>query len=287
MLSKRTYINFLKGISFLIILLFIPRACIEFRISDEDALKEFDDLSVKPLFDDLLIGGRNIHYAFTNQKKEALVVFIHGSPGSWNAFIDYFKSDSLLSVADVLAIDRPGYGKSDFGNAEPSLKIQSQLINKVIEQFDHKKIILIGHSLGGPVIARLAMDYPSHFDGLIFVAPSINPDLEKKEWFREIFKSRIGKIFVPTEIGVSNEEIISLKNELLKMVPKWKDIQTQSIVIQGTEDWLVPADNALFAEEMLDDSLLTIKMMDGENHFIPWSNEGVITEAIYQIAVPQ
>lgn len=285
--SKRTYFNLLKGLSVLIILLLIPKACIEFRISDQEALEEFEDLSIKPSFGDLEVDGKNIHYAFINQGKDALTIFIHGSPGSWNAFIDYFKVDSLLVHTDILAIDRAGFGHSDFGNAEPSIEIQARQLNAVIQLFDQKTKILLGHSLGGPVIARLAMDYPSSFNGLIFVAPSIDPEMEKDEWYMSILKSKVGKIFTPTEFIVSNDEIIPLKKELEIMIPLWTSIKIPSIVIQGTEDFLVPKENADFAKKMLPDSLVTISLLEGENHFIPWTNAGVITEAIYRMVAPQ
>lgn len=285
--SKRTYFNLLKGFSILIILLFIPKACIEFRMSDEEAIEEFSDLVIKPSFGDLSVERRNMHYAYIDQGKDALIIFIHGSPGSWNAFIDFFKADSLLKDMDMLSIDRAGFGRSDFGKAEPSLQIQAKQIHDVIQQFDHSTKVLIGHSLGGPIIARLAMDYPSSYDGLVFVAPSIDPNLEKEEWYRTIIKSGVGKLFTPTEFIVSNEEIMPLKKELELMTGMWEKIQIPTVIIQGTEDSLVPKENVDFALKMLPDSLLTIKMLEGENHFIPWRNAGVITEAIYQMVAPQ
>jgi pimeloyl-ACP methyl ester carboxylesterase len=41
-----------------------------------------------------------------------------------------------------------------------------------------KQVILVGHSLGGPLIARMTMDYPELIDGLVFVAGSVAPKLE-------------------------------------------------------------------------------------------------------------
>lgn len=285
--SKRTYINLLKGSSIIIILLLIPRACIEMRISDEEALVELSEMKIKPTFSNVEVMGRNMHYISTNQGKETLIVFVHGSPGSWSAFIDFFKEDSLLTDVDMLSIDRPGFGESGFGHSEASLEIQAKLLHAVIQKFNHKRKVLIGHSLGGPVIARLAMDYPTSFDGLIFVAASIDPEMEKDEWFRSLIKSPIGNFFTPKEFVASNDEIMSLKEELKLMLPLWEKISIPSVVIQGTEDWLVPKENADFAKKMIADSLLSMRLLEGANHFIPWSNKGVITEAIYQLIAPQ
>ena len=62
------------------------------------------------------------------------------------------------------------------------------LVHQVVQQFEHERIMLIGHSLGGPVIARMAMDYPDAYQGLIFVAASIDPEMEKEEWYRSWIK---------------------------------------------------------------------------------------------------
>lgn len=285
--SKRTYFNILKGFSIIIILLLIPKACIEFRMSDQEALEQFDAAPIKPSFGNLEVEEQNMHYAYIDQGNNALIIFIHGSPGSWNAFIDYFKADSLLEIVDILSIDRAGFGNSNYGHAETSLQTQVKQLYTVIQQFDHKKKILIGHSLGGPIIARLAMDYPTSFDGLIFIAPSLDPELEENEWYRNIIDSRLGRMFTPTEFIVSNDEIMTLKKELELMIPLWNHIKIPCVVIQGTEDSLVPKENVDFAIKMLPDSLLTVKILKGENHFIPWSNAGVITEAIYQMVAPQ
>jgi len=254
-------------------------SCIEFRISDEEAKEELGESS-NILFGDLEVDGRNMHYAFTDNQKAVMAVFIHGSPGSWNAFIEYFKADSLLQEIDILAIDRPGFGNSGYGKAEPSLEKQSYQIKQVLDQFDHESKILIGHSLGGPVIARMAMDYPKLFDGLVLVAPSIDPQLEKKEWYRNAIKTKLGSAMTPEEFEVSNDEIVPLKGELQKMIPLWRNIKIPTIVIQGTADRLVPKENADFAKKMLPDSLVEIKMLKEVNHFIPWSHPHEIIIAI-------
>jgi len=265
------------------ILSLLTSSCIEFRISDEDAKEKLADTGVSIQFDDLLVGERNMHFAFNGKEKENLIVFVHGSPGSWNAFIDFFKADSILGHANILAVDRPGYGKSGYGLAEPALKKQAMLIKEVIGRFDHSKIILIGHSLGGPVIARMAMDYPSLFNGLIMVAPSIDPEMEKDEWYRRVINTKLGAAVTPEEFKVSNDEILPLKEELIQMLPLWHKIRIPTIVIQGTKDRLVPRENADFAEKMLPDAVIEIRLLEGVDHFIPWSHPYEIISAIQQM----
>lgn len=259
-------------------------SCIEFRISDEEAIKKLGEKGTSIQFADLTVGERNMHYAYTDNQKEILVVFVHGSPGSWNAFIDFFKADSILNEMDMLSVDRPGFGASGFGIVEPNLEMQAHQIKRVTDQFNHRFKILVGHSLGGPVIARMAMDYPDSFDALIMVAPSIDPELEKTVWYQRAINSKVGSALTPEEFEVSNDEILPLKEELGKMMPLWKEIRVPTIVIQGTSDRLVPKENADFAMRMISDTLLEVWMLEDVNHFIPWSHPDEIIKAIQHIS---
>ena len=265
-----------------ILILFSLITSCEFRMDDEDAKDELEDYAGLQI-GNLQVNDRNMHYAYIDQNRNTMLIFIHGSPGSWNAFIDFFKADSILADFDLLAVDRPGFGFSDFGESENSLETQAFQINQVLNQFPKKKKILIGHSLGGPVIARMAMDYPDSYEGLVFVAPSLDPEMEEEEWYRKIIDTKIGAFFTPKEFEVSNSEILALKDELERMLPLWKKINIPSIVIQGTDDILVPAENASFASKMLKDSLTTITILEGENHIVPWSNPEEIIKAVYQM----
>lgn len=266
----------------LAILLTMGLLSCQFSISEEKVKKEFKSREITPALSQLKVGSRTMNYAYLNQGKETLAVFIHGSPGSWNAFIDFFKNDSLVSKVDMLSVDRPGFGMSDPGIPEPSMQKQAMLIHEVIQQFDHKRILLIGHSLGGSVIARLAMDYPEAYQGLIFVAPSIDPDMEKNEWYRSWIKTKVGGWVTPEGFWVSNEEIMPLKEELQQMIPLWKYIQAPSIVIQGTKDMLVPWENGEFAQKMLQDhAKVEVRYLEKVNHFIPWSHPETIVQAIF------
>lgn len=267
----------MKKTAFLILLL----AACEFRIGDSEARESLEAVDIQ--FGNLTVDDRKMHYAYVDQGLDTMIVFIHGSPGSWSAFIDFFNADSLRNRFDIISVDRPGFGQSGFGVAEPSLEIQAFQINEVLKQFPGKQKILIGHSLGGPVIARMAMDFPEAYLGMILVAPSIDPEMEEDEWYRGVIDTQVGAFFTPKEFEVSNDEILPLKGELEKMVPMWDQIKIPTIVIQGTEDSLVPKENAAFAKQMLPDSLLEVFLLEDVNHFIPWSHPEEIIKAIHII----
>jgi pimeloyl-ACP methyl ester carboxylesterase len=259
--------------------------CIEFKISHEDALAHFESDEPVILFDSISVNGRNMHYAFTDGGRDSLVVFVHGSPGSWSAFIDFFGADSLLKMMDMIAVDRAGFGDSDFGIPDPSLENQSFQIHSIVSTFTQSTKILVGHSLGGPLIARMGMDYPQDYDKLILVAASVDPQLEIDGEMRSWLQNRFMKFLIPTDFWVSNEEIIPLKLELEKMEELWEGITCEVVVIQGTADSLVPKENANYVIRMVPDSLLKVVWLKDVDHFIPWTHPQEISKELLNSAL--
>jgi pimeloyl-ACP methyl ester carboxylesterase len=264
----------------------ILSSCMSFKISQKEIDKQFAGYAQKPQQHQIEVHGTKMNYAEIGSDSLPVAFFVHGSPGSWSAFIDFMKDTVLLKKVKMVSVDRVGFGDSDFGNAEKSLIVQADLLKPIVAKQKKlgKKVILIGHSLGGPLIARMAIDYPELVDNLIIVAGSIAPDLEPNEkWFRIPLELVPIRILIPASFRASNHEILYLKPELEKMLPLWKNIRQPVIVIQGGKDMLVSPKNADFAQKMLVNaqSLKFIKV-DTMNHFVPWSHPELIKKAILE-----
>jgi len=227
------------------------------------------------------VGFRDIHYVKAGDESKPLILFIHGSPGSLSAFIDFLADSALLKASLMISTDRPGFGHSNFGNGEGSLQNQAEALKPILEKYkNNRPIILVGHSLGGPLIARMAIDYPELVDGLIMVAGSIDPELEPNEvWFRAPLATPFLSWILPRSFRASNEELYKLKPELEKMLPLWAQIKCPVIVIQGMKDSLVPAGNADFAKKVLVNAPVEFVFIEDMNHFVPWSNPELIQHA--------
>jgi pimeloyl-ACP methyl ester carboxylesterase len=227
------------------------------------------------------LGKQLIHYVRVGRERPFRVIFVHGSPGSLSAFIDYLADSALLARAELISVDRPGFGNSNFGYAVPSLQRQSQLLRPLLDRKDGQRNILVGHSLGGPVIARMAMDYPDLVDGLVLVAASIDPKLEPDEgWFRIPLSTPFLRWLVPRSFRASNDELVGLRKELEEMEPGWSKIKVPVTVIQGGKDGFVPAANADFARQVLTNATVEYVLDSEWNHFIVWNRPEVIREAV-------
>jgi pimeloyl-ACP methyl ester carboxylesterase len=282
MLTKKAWRWLLTSIAIFLLLLFMD-SCLQFRMSKTEIDSYFKDKETKGVLKQYDLDKRRLIYLITGDSTKPLVVFVHGSPGSLSAFIDFMADTVLLKHAQLITVDRPGFGASNFGYAEPSLIKQVALLEPILrERKKNRPIILVGHSLGGPFIARMAIDYPELVDGLIMVAPSIDPELEPYEWFRGPMATPFIKWLLPRSIRASNDEIYQLKPQLEDMLPLWKKITVPTIVIQGAKDSLVDPENAEFARKMMVNAPVKLVMIEGD-HFIPWSAPDKIRVSVLEL----
>ncbi len=277
-----------RRFKWLVLVLLLPVAlaltvssCADFQMKPKEAEAFFKRKGVMASHHTYEVAGRPMHYVATGALGKPVVLFVHGSPGSWDAFIHFLANRELLEQARLVSVDRPGFGESGFGKHEPSLKAQAAaLVPLVREEGQGQPVVLVGHSLGGPVVARFAMDYPELTRGLVLVAPSIDPTLERTKWYQVPADWKLFSWVVPTTLLVTNREILPLKHELELMLPLWSNIQAPTIVIQGDKDSLVPCQNADFAARMLAGRPLKLMRKADMDHFVPWTNPELISEAV-------
>ncbi len=112
-------------------------------------------------------GGVKIHYAALGDKKNPLVVMIHGFPDFWYSFRDQMAA--LSPDYYVVAIDQRGYNLSDKpkGVENYDMRLLVGDVIAVIKQLGREKAIIVGHDWGGAVAWTLATYQPQFVEKLI------------------------------------------------------------------------------------------------------------------------
>lgn len=283
---KLLWISYKKIILGILIfgVLFAFQSCFTFRMSPSSYNQFFKEKNIKYTSNYHYTGDRKIYSISTGDVGRPHIIFFHGAPGSSSAFKNYLANQNLLENYRLTSVDRPGYGYSDFGSSVTDLDVQSELLGQVLK--DHKTksaTILVGHSLGGAIIAKLAIDFPELVNGIIIVGGSVDPELEPQEWFRKPLYSPFLRWMIPRSLRVTNDEIYFLKTELEEMLPEWGNIKAKVTVIQGGKDKLVDPKNAEFVAKALKNKDPKIIFKPNVNHFIPWNNEKLILDAINEM----
>lgn len=237
-----------------------------------------------PTYRSYQVLGREIFAAEVGPKDAPPVLYVHGSPGSWDDAAALMTDSQLAGRVRLIAVDRPGFGKSGYGRLETSLARQAAMMAGVLAQAaPDRPAIVVGHSLGGPVAARLAMDFPGQVAGLVIVAGSIDPALEKTTWYQKAARWPVVRSIVPKVLLHANDEILPLKGELEKMMPLWAGIEMPVEVVQGEDDALVPPGNADFAERMLTRATVHMMRIPKQGHLIPWERPDLMRDAILRL----
>lgn len=231
-----------------------------------------------------LPGGGEIHAHETGNPEGRLVLFVHGTPGSWDDYGHVLGDPAVASRAWLVSVDRPGWGDSAATGLRPSLEEQAAALVPILDAHPEQlPAIVVGHSYGGPVAALLAMEEPERVGGLVIVAGSIDPELEKTTWFQALGRWPVVRALVPDALAKADREIKPLKQQLEAMMPGWSELRMPVTVIQGKTDALVDPANADFAERVITHAPLEVERIPDQGHLIPWEQPDLITAAVVQL----
>lgn len=229
-----------------------------------------------------------VHSSCKNFPKE-IVVFVHGSPGSWRDYKKFILDETLRSHYCLVALDRPGFGNSLVDTSIPDLEKQADLIFQALQDFRSQFTLLkegtifVGHSYGGPIIAEIAKTRSSKYDRFLLISSPMDPSLEEIRWYNRIASFTLMKFLLSKEMNHSNEEMMPLREQLSALVKDWKTKAKQFIVLHGDQDMLVPIENVNFTKNLLGDKVTKSIVIEDENHFIPWTQHDLVVKSIMDL----
>lgn len=273
-------------IGILIIACFVFDHYVQFRKSDAELKKIFADRHIEGKIGYYTAGGRKIRYANVGNDSLPTLLFLHGSPGSMSYYSGRYDDSIIRNNFKVLAVDRPGYGYSGFGDPEPSIQKQSEMIRPVLDSLNKAKhpIIVVGGSYGAPIACRLAMDHPELVDALVLTGPALAPGKEMMFWFTPVIEHWSIRWFIPRIFRSANTEKIHHKEELEKMLPYWKNIRVPVMYLQGANDEIVDTSNATFARQHFTNvPFLGIHFFNNRGHRLARYEWPAIRESIMKV----
>lgn len=229
-------------------------------------------------------GQFTIRYADVGDPEKRMIFFIHGAPGSLEAFMGFLNDPTLRQNVRMIAVDRPGYGFSDPGNPVTSMSAQAALLQPILDRNRHpQKPILVGHSYGGPIAATLGFLAPNRVGGILLVGAAMDPCNEKIFWISYLIRLPWISAWLPPAIVTSNIEKLTHEEELNKMLTAWKKIRVPVTILHGENDWLVPVENAFFIYRALAniEKKLVVKKKTG--HLIPWMQPELLKNEILEL----
>ncbi len=118
------------------------------------------------------VEGGIIHWQ--KQGNGSSLVLIHGLLGNSNNFNELAKT--LAQRYTVYSVDRPGSGfSSRYKNTSASFEQQSKMLLEWMEKEGIEKASIAGHSMGGGIALRMAIDAPNVIESVSLLCPLTTP----------------------------------------------------------------------------------------------------------------
>lgn len=230
------------------------------------------------------------------------VVLLHGGPGSFDH--SYFKPEfaRLTSVAQVVYLDLPGHGRSDWGDpAGWSFEAAADQVGAFCDVVGIEKPVVLGHSLGSFVAMVYAIRHPGHPGALVLQSAFARFDLDRivSEFRRaggDTVAASAGGVYGGDRGSVTDEEWdacwrlfgpwVPGETELARTIPNrdlnaWgmelmrsfdvvdqlARIECQTLVCVGELDPITPVAAAREIAEALPPGLAQLEIVEGAGHF--------------------
>ncbi|MGJ9384338.1 alpha/beta fold hydrolase [Salipaludibacillus sp. CF4.18] len=97
------------------------------------------------------------------------VVLVHGTP--WSSFNWRHIIPALSQWFTVYYYDLLGYGYSEKGDIDVSLGVQNKVLSELLEFWELKNPMMIGHDFGGTTVLRTHLLEEHNFEKIILIDP--------------------------------------------------------------------------------------------------------------------
>jgi len=259
------------GAILVLLLVLINLAAPRFRTSDQKITTFFTEAGIDYKIHSQDYEGEAIRWVEAGDlSSKSVVLFFHGAPGGFGDFSGYMKDADINQNTRLITFDRPGYGHSRYGKAEPSIIKQAEMAHYLMEQIEMDTLILVGYSYGGPISGAYAARYPDKIKALLMLAPVNAPDAEKIFWFNPIINTWAARLVLPGMIKVANVEKLSHADALDAIRADWPKIKAPVVHLHCTDDWIAPyAENRAWSEKHIPAAQLEMVSWTGASHFLP------------------
>jgi pimeloyl-ACP methyl ester carboxylesterase len=165
--------------------------------------------------------GLKVHYKVLGSGQPTLVL-VHG----WTCNLGFWKAQApLADQMRVVLVDLPGHGRSDKPERVYSMELLARAVDAVLREAKIEQAVLVGHSMGTPVVWQFSRLFPERTQALIAVDGSFRSNFttqeERERWasrhkgqdYRTRMAARLDGLIGTTASPELRDEI---KGEMLK-----------------------------------------------------------------------
>jgi pimeloyl-ACP methyl ester carboxylesterase len=186
-----------------------------------------------------------VHYEVAGNGGPALV-FVHG----WSCNTDFWRQQipDFVKTNRVIAVDLPGHGKSDAPKIAYSMDLFARAIDAVLQHASAGPAVLVGHSMGTPVIRQFYRLFPNRTLALVIVDGSLTP-FPDPERPRKLLESLRGDNYHASAAKFVDPMLQPVRSEKLRREIREAMLRTPQHVGVGAMDAMV--DPAIWKDDVI------------------------------------
>jgi pimeloyl-ACP methyl ester carboxylesterase len=204
------------------------------------------------------------------------LLLIHGIGVSGRYYMPFARE--LAKTHRVAVMDLPGYGDTPKPKRVLSIQEQADLIAAFITEAGMHQPILVGHSMGCQVAARVAKDYPRLVAKLILLGPTVN------KWERSLFMQgvrllqdtlrepfKVNSIVVHDYLQMGISRYLKTSRYMIAdhLEDSLRDCHLPILMIRGEFDKIAARRWVEYLSEQMEDG--TVKELAGAPHVVQYS----------------
>lgn len=241
------------------------------------------------------IDGLNINYTDVGEGK--CIVLFHGWGANKEAFTPIIRK--LSAYMRVVALDFPGFGKSDEPGQVWDVNLYAEFMKKFIKEAHCEGAIWLGHSFGGRVIIKLFEKMEIKPEKIVLVDSAGIKPKRGLDYYVKVYSYKLGKKVLKLPLinktglyeklvknaGSSDYKVLSdnmratmsrvVNEDLREYLPK---INVPTLLIWGDKDTATPIGDAHIMDKLLPDSGIVV--LEGAGHFSYLDNPGKFFAAL-------
>ncbi|MGI8593567.1 MAG: alpha/beta fold hydrolase [Solirubrobacteraceae bacterium] len=114
------------------------------------------------------VAGRRVRYVDLGEREAQAVVFVHGLGGCWQNWLENMPAVALDHR--VVALDLPGFGGSEMPSEPVAITRFAEAVESLCDHLGLGPVAVVGNSMGGFTAAELAIRQPGRVERLVLVA---------------------------------------------------------------------------------------------------------------------
>jgi len=225
------------------------------------------------------------------------LVMIHGAGGS--AQIWQNQIVLLDEAINVFALDLPGHGETE-GEGQTNISEYAQWVGDILKTLFDSPVFLMGHSMGGAIVQKIAINDPDSLKGIILVATGARLKVVPMflDGLLNNFEQTINAIISYAYAPDSDRSIIEKGEEIMigagsrvvyndflacdrfNSQEELAQIHLPCLVLCGREDKLTPPELSEALEEAIEGGMLRIVADAG--HMVMIERYREVSEAVQE-----